>query len=53
MLAAEGLLKVLASENDEKDYENYNNDHDFSEVLKYCGDSTVQTHKIRYANGKE
>ena len=53
MLAAEGLLEVLSKENNEENYENRNNDHDFSEVLKYCGDSSVQAHTIRYANGKE
>lgn len=53
MLAVEGLLKALLTEEDENNYENRNNDHDFSEVLKYCGDPTTQEHTVRYADGKE
>lgn len=53
MLAAEGLLNVLSTKNNEQNYENCNNDHDFSEVLKFCGDSKTQAHTIRYANGEE
>ena len=53
MLAAEGLLNVLSTENDENYYEYCDNDHDFSEVLKRCGNHTAEAHTIRYANGEE
>lgn len=53
MLAVDGLLNVLSADDNEKDYENRNNDHDFSEVLKFCGDSKTQAQTVRYANGEE
>lgn len=53
MLAAKGLINVLSTETVEKDYEDFNNDHNFSDVLKYCVNTTAQAHTIRYANGEE
>lgn len=53
MLAAEGLLNVLSVEIDDKDYKNDNNDYNFSEVLKHCGDHNTPAHALRYADGQE
>lgn len=53
MLAMEGLLKSLSTKSCEEKYEDRNNDYNFSEVLKACGDSADCAHTIRYADGQE
>lgn len=53
MLMTEEMLNILSKEDPPKDYKDCNNDYDFCEVLKFCGESTANTHTIRYADGKE
>lgn len=53
MLAADNMLNALLDESTVTDYRDYNNDHDFSEVLELCGGNTEQRHKIRYSDGQE
>lgn len=53
MLMMEEMLKTLQKEDPPKNYQDYNNDYDFSEVLKFCSDNTTSTQTLRYADGKE
>ena len=49
----EEMLKTLQKEYSPKNYQDYNNEHDFSKVLKFCADNTPSTQTLRYADGKE
>lgn len=53
MLAAKNLLDSLVEENNSSPQKNYNDDHDFSKVLEFCGGQATHESKIRYANGQE
>lgn len=53
MLAPGNLLKSLSNSNGTKEVKDFNDDHDFSKVLEFCGSDTEPKHIIRYANSQE
>ena len=56
MLPAKNMLNSLLEKNNnqtEKEYNDYNDDHDFSKVLEFCNGNTVHKNVIRYSDGQE
>ncbi len=56
MLPANNMLNSLLGKNitqAEKQYNDYNDDHDFSKVLEFCNGNTVHNNIIRYSDGQE
>lgn len=53
MLAAKNLLEALSEESNPQDGKYDNDDHDFGEVLKFCGDDNISEHILRYPDGRE
>lgn len=53
MLASKNLQNALTTEESDNVYKDTSNDHDFSQVLEFCGEPAQEEQKVRYANGQE
>lgn len=53
MLAAEDLLKALSEKESEDNYKNYNNDHNFGDVLELYRDDTVHNLEVICSDGQK
>ena len=54
MLTTKGMQNFLSGDDKPKEYNNYNNDHDFGKVLQYCNDdSNMQNRELQCSDGQK